>query len=95
MDNLKDIINSKDPESINLFVTLASGLNSIAWCSYSVLASDIYIFIPTFIGIIVFAILMLLYFWTLDLITSELLILRVFIWLFKDSSSVLKVKIDE
>lgn len=65
LDNLKEILESKDPETINLFVCFASGLNSIFWLGYSVLTEDIYIFVPCFVGMIVFVIQMILFMWTL------------------------------
>lgn len=68
LDSIKETLSLKDSHTMNLFVILSSGFNSSTWMGYAILVGDFYIFLPCFIGFLVFFISLVLYFWTLELL---------------------------
>ncbi len=46
LDKVKKILETKDPDQINLGVAIAAGFNGTAWMGYSILITDFFVFLP-------------------------------------------------
>lgn len=96
LDSLNDTLSTKDPETINLVVTLSAGFNSSAWTGYAFLINDFFIFLPCFLGFLVFLLNMYLYMWTIGIFADDNFIINILKNQFLKSQeiSIDKVKIE-
>lgn len=71
LDSVKTTVTTKDPKSINMFVTCAAGMSATSWMIYALLAWDLFIFYPCFVGLNVFILNSTLYLWTIGYVSDS------------------------
>lgn len=82
LDTVKATISTKDPKTINLFVTLGTGFSSTSWTIYSIIVGDKFIFYPCFVGMMVFALNFTLYLWTLGKVKDSNYVIATLKWVY-------------
>jgi len=76
VDTIKETLQTKNISIINLVMALISGFNSVSWIIYSLLLDDFYILIPSTANILVVAVHICLFLWTVDKIESSNWLIR-------------------
>jgi solute carrier family 50 protein (sugar transporter) len=64
LDTVQLTLRTRDSETVNMGLTVASLVNGMIWMVYAMLVRDIYVFIPNSCALIIAAINLNLYQWT-------------------------------
>lgn len=51
LESVKTTVSTKDPKSVNMFVTCAAGMSATSWMLYAIIIWDFFIFLPCFVGL--------------------------------------------
>ena len=68
---LKEAIEKRSNEYINMSIVIMSFLCCISWLAFSIIILDIFIFIPNFVGFIAFGLNFVVYFWNEGRLSEE------------------------
>ena len=66
LEGVKGVLQTRDPEKVDLIIAVACIFNSIAWGCYAQLVGDIFVFIPNVAAFTAGCINICLYMWTTD-----------------------------
>lgn len=64
LDTVQLTLRTRDSETVNMGLTVASIVNGLTWMIYAMLVKDIYVFIPNLCALLIAAINLNLYQWT-------------------------------
>lgn len=64
LDTVQLTLRTRDSETVNMGLTVASLVNGVIWLVYAILVKDIYVFIPNSCAIMISGINLNLYQWT-------------------------------
>jgi solute carrier family 50 protein (sugar transporter) len=75
IETLKECLKKKDSKLINFQISLVSTLCSFSWLCYGILSENIFVVIPNLIGLILWSLNLVCYYWSNEKINDENLLI--------------------